>query len=189
MLQPIRQGDKTMKNKRTILIGSILAALLVAVLVGVGATSVYAQSSSTTLAHGGPGGGGRGGFSLSWLKIAADKLGMTTDELITELQSGKTLEQVAQEKGVDYADIQAAIQQESQTELRTRIQQGVTDGTITQEKADWLLEGLDKGFIGNGPDGDGFLGGMHGFGLGPDKAPQTQPTTPAQPAPTQQSSQ
>jgi hypothetical protein len=108
---------------------------------------------------------------------------MTTDELITALQGGKTLEQIAQEKGVDYASIQTAIQEKQQAEFRTRIQQAVTDGTMTQEKADWLLEGLDKGFIGSGPGGD-FFGG-HGFGLGPDKAPQTQPTA----QPTQQSSQ
>ncbi len=63
------------------------------------------------------------GFSLTWLKVAADKLGMTTDELITALQSGKTLEQIAQEKGVNYADIQSAIQKENQTEFRNRIQQ------------------------------------------------------------------
>jgi hypothetical protein len=127
------------------------------------------------LMHGrGPGGGGRDGFSLTWLQVAADKLGMTTDELITELQSGKTLEQVATEKGVNYADIQAAIQKESQTEFRTRIQQALTDGTITQAKADWLTEGLDKGFIGSGPGGDGLFGGGHGPGIGP--APTAQPT-------------
>jgi hypothetical protein len=114
--------------------------------------------------------------------VAAEKLGMTTDELITALQSGKTLEQIAQEKGVDYATIQTAIQEQQQAEFRTRIQQAVTDGTITQEKADWLLEGLDKGFINGGPGGD-FFGGR-GFGPGPDKAPQTQPTQPAtQPTP------
>ena len=174
-----------MKNKRTILIGGVVAALLVAILVGVGATSVYAQSSSIPMQHGGPGGAGRGGFSLTWLQIAADKLGMTTDELITELQSGKTLEQIAQEKGVDYADIQSAIQQEGQTELRNRIQQAVTDGTITQEKADWLLEGLDKGFIGGGAGSDMFFGGMHGFGPGLDKTPRSAPDA----QPTQQSAQ
>jgi hypothetical protein len=106
--------------------------------------------------------------------VTAEKLGMTTDELITALQSGKTLEQIAQEKGVDYATIQTAIQEQHQAEFRTRIQQAVTDGTMTQEKADWLLEGLDKGFIGDGPGGD-FLGGR-GFGPGPDKTPQAQPT-------------
>jgi hypothetical protein len=174
------------KNKKSILIGGLLVALVVTVLAGVGVSSVFAQSPSQTLTHGrGPGGGG---LSPTGLQVAAQKLGMTTDELITALQGGKTLEQVAQEKGVNYADVQAAIQQESQTEFRNRIQQGVTDGTISQEKADWLLEGLDKGFIGNGPGGD-FLGGMHGFGPGPDKAPQSQSTTPALPAPTQQSAQ
>lgn len=174
-----------MKNKRSILIGGLLVALVVTVLAGVGVSSVYAQSSSQPLAHGrGPGGGG-GGLSLTGLQVAAEKLGMTTDELITALQSGKTLEEIAQEKGVDYADIQAAIQEERQTELRDRIEQAVSDGTISQEKADWLLEGLDKGFIGNGPDGGMFFGGRHGLGFDPAKTPQAQPTV----QPTQQSAQ
>ena len=69
--------------------------------------------------------------------------------------------------------------------MRDRIQQAVDYGTITQENADWLLEGLDKGFIG-GPGGFGF-GGRHGHGLGagpdqtpatPGQAPTTQPTQP-----------
>ena len=173
-----------MKNKKSILIGGLLIALAITVLAGVGVSSVYAQSPSQTLTHGrGPGGGGGRGLSLTGLQVAAEKLGMTTDELIAAMQSGKTLEQIAQEKGVDYASIQTAIQENQQAEFRTRIQQAVTDGTMTQEKADWLLEGLDKGFIGNGPGGD-FFGG-HGFGLGPDKAPQTQPTT--QPTPSSSS--
>ncbi len=171
-----------MKNKKSILIGGLLVALVVTVLAGLGVSSVYAQSPAQVLTHGrGP---GRDGLSLTGLQVAAQKLAMTTDELITALQSGKTLEQIAQEKGVNYADIQAAIQKESQTEFRTRIQQAVTAGTISQEKADWLLEGIDKGFIGNGPDGD-FLGGMHGFGPGPGRGPQTLPTA----QPTQGSSQ
>ena len=171
-----------MKNKKSILIGGLLVALVVAVLAGVGVSSVYAQSPAQTLAHGrGPGGGG--GLSLTGLQIAAEKLGMTTDELITALQSGKTLEQIAQEKGVDYASIQTAIQANQQAEFRSRIQQAVTDGTMTQAKADWLLKDIDKGFIGSGPGGD-FFGG-HGFGLGPDKAPQTQPAT--QPTPSSSS--
>jgi hypothetical protein len=73
---------------------------------------------------------------------------MTTDELTAALQSGKTLEQVAVDAGVEYADVQEAVQAAHATEMRERIQQAVEDGTITQENADWLLEGLDKGFIG-----------------------------------------
>ena len=168
-----------MKNKKSLLISGLLVALVVTVLAGVGVSRVYAQSDLGTVAHGRGPGGGRGGFSLTWLQIAAEQLNMTTDELITALQSGKTLEEIATEAGVDYADIQAAIQEASQAELRERIEQGVTDGTISQEKADWLLEGLDKGFIGNGPGGDGFFGGLHGPKLTPGSTtPPTQQSTP-----------
>ena len=42
--------------------------------------------------------------------------------------------------------------------MKDKIAQAVKDGTITQEQADWLLQGLDKGY---------FSGG-HGFGFGPE---------------------
>lgn len=161
-----------MKNKMSILIGGLLVALLVTVVVG--ATSAFAQGPSNTLVHGrGPGGGRGFGFSLTWIQAAAEALDMTTDDLIAALQGGRTLEQVAEEAGVDYEDVQAAIQAVHATEVRERIQQALEDGTITQEHADWLLEGLDKGFIGGG--GGGFrLGGMHGHGFG--MGPLAQPT-------------
>lgn len=159
-----------MKNKKSILIGGLLVALLVAVMVG--ATAAYAQGPSGTLMHGRGQGGGHGfGFSLTWLQTAADALDMTTDELTAELQGGKTLEQIAEQAGVDYADIQAAVQAARETEIRERIQQALDDGTITQENADWLLEGLEKGFMGM-RGGFGF-GGMHGHGFGP--GPLAQP--------------
>jgi uncharacterized protein (DUF433 family) len=99
------------------------------------------------------------------LDAASQALGMTTDELKAALAGGKTLEQVAEEKGVDFADVQAAMQAERETQMRERIQQSLDEGTITQEHADWLLEGLDKGFL-NGPGGFG-LGGPHGPGFEP----------------------
>lgn len=163
-----------MKNKMSVLIAGLLAALLV---VGViGATNAYAQSASSGLFHGGgPGGGGVRGLGLEELQIAAKALNMTTDELITALRSGKTLEEIATEAGVDFQDVQDTIQAARATEMRDRIQQALDAGTITQEHADWLLEGLDKGFIG-GPGGFG-LGGRHGgFGLPPTTAPTAQPT-------------
>ena len=155
-----------MKNKMSILIGGLLVALLVTVVAG--ATSVFAQGPSDTLMHGrGPGGGRM--LGLVGLQTAAEALDMTTDELIAEIRSGKTLEEIAEEAGVDYEDVQAAIQDARQTEFRDRIQQAVDDGTITQEHADWLFEGLENGFIGGGA---GF--GLHGHGFGP--GPLAQPT-------------
>ena len=162
-----------MKNKMSILIAGLLVALVV---IGViGATSAYAQSAPNAFLHGGGPGGGRG-LGLEGLQVAAKALNMTTDELITALRSGKTLEEIADEAGVDLQDVQDAIQAARTTEMRDRIQQALEDGTITQEHADWLLEGLEKGFIG-GPGGFG-LGGPHGPGFGPgtDPAPTAQPT-------------
>ena len=158
-----------MKNKMSILIGGLLVALLV---VGViGARSAYAQSPASTFLHGRGPGDGRG-LGLVELQVAAEALDMTTDELITALQSGKTLEQVAEDAGVDLQDVQDAIRAAHETELRARIGQAVSDGTMTQEKADWLLEGLEKGFL----DGPGFGFGFGPHGPRPDQPPSAQRT-------------
>lgn len=164
-----------MKNKMSVLIAGLLLALVVMGVVG--ATNAYAQAGTDAPLHGrGPGGRGLG---LEGLQAAAEALNMTTDELINALRSGRTLEELATEAGVDIQEVQDAIQAAQTESFRTRIQQSVTDGTITQEHADWLLEGLDKRFIG-GPGGFG-LGGPHGPKLGPapDQAPTAQPTQPS----------
>lgn len=161
-----------MKNKWFILIGGLLVALIVVGVVG--ATGVFAQGELTAPFHGGPGGGRGPWLGDAELEAAAKVLNMTTDELSTALQSGKTLEQIAEDAGVDFTKVQEAIQAAHATEMRERIQQAVDDGTITQENADWLLEGLDKGFMGV-PGGFGFGGPRGGHGdFGP--APQAQPT-------------
>lgn len=172
-----------MKNKMSIVIAGLLVALLV---VGViGATGAFAQGTTTTPVPGtglgdkhGPGDGHGPWLGDVELEAAAKVLNMTTDELSTALQGGKTLEQIATDAGVDIADVQAAIQAAHATEMRDRIQQALDDGTITQENADWLLEGLDKGFIGV-PGAFGFGGHHGGPGFGP--GPQIQPTPQAQP--------
>ena len=165
-----------MKNKMSILIAGLLVALLV---VGViGATNAFAASSYDLMQHGrGPGGPGGGrGLGQAELEAAAEVLGMTTDELATALQSGSTLQNLADEAGVEIEEVRAAIQAAHVTELRERIAQAVADGTITQENADWLIEGLDKGFLGV-PGAFGF-GGPHGPKLNgqPGQTPTVQPT-------------
>jgi hypothetical protein len=178
-----------MKTKKSILIGGLLVALLVIGVVG--ATNAYAQTPTNIPLHqGGPGDGRGRGLGQAELEAAAKVLGLTTDDLSTALQGGKTLEQLAQDASVDLQDVQDAIQAAHAAEMRTRIQQAVTDGTITQANADWLLEGLDKGFIGV-PGAFGFghgFGGPHGpgNGTGDTQRPPTQQQPPAQP--TQQSS-
>jgi hypothetical protein len=164
-----------MKNKKIILIGGLLVALTIVAVIG--ATNAYAQGPTPTAPSRqgrGPGDGERGPMGGPGFEAAAQALGMTTDELTAALQGGKTLEQVAQEKSVDFAKVQAAMQTARDTGMRQRIQQALDDGTITQEHADWLLEGLDKGFL-NGPGGFGLgFGGPHGPGRG--SVPDAQPT-------------
>jgi hypothetical protein len=168
---------QTMKKKISILIGGLLVALTV---VGViGATNAFAQSSTpSALLHGRGPGGGRG-FGEAELAAAAEALNMTPEEVSTALQAGTTLEQLAEEAGVDLQDVRDAIQAVRKTEIRARIEQAVSDGTMSQEKADWLLEGLDKGFL----DGPGF-----GFGFGPH-GPKPDGTLTAPGAPTAQPTQ
>ena len=157
-----------MKKKVSILIGGLLVVLLI---VGViGATNVFAQSSTLIAPEHGRGGGR--GLGLVGLQAAAEALNMTTDELINALRSGRTLEELATEAGVELQDVQDAIQAAHEEEVRARIEQGVADGTISQEKADWLLEGLEKGFL----DGPGFGFGFVPHGPRPDQTPTVQPT-------------
>jgi len=95
------------------------------------------------------------------LEAAAEALGMTSDELALELWGGATLSGLAEEKGVDLQAIQDAVIAANEAAQRDAIEQAVVDGTITREHADWLLEGLDKGFLGG--EGFGHCGGRGGF--------------------------
>ena len=166
-----------MKNKMLILIGGLLVALLVVGVVG--ATVGYAQSSPTTLFNKRGPGDGRGGPHLGQVELeaAAKALGMTADELSAALKDGKTLQDVADEAGVAFEEVQTAIQAAHAIEMRDRIKQAVTDGKIAQANADWLLEGLDKGFIGT-PGGFGFGGPRGGHGFGDGNVPLAQPGNP-----------
>ena len=111
-----------MKTKTSILIGGLLVALLVFGVIG--ARNVYAQAPTTTptapqsttpstpLNQGGP--GGRHGFGLGQpeLDAAAKALNMTSADLTAALQSGKTLEQLAQAANVDIQTVKDAIASE-----------------------------------------------------------------------------
>jgi hypothetical protein len=95
---------------------------------------------------------------------------MTSDEVSAALAGGKTLEDLATAAKVDIQDVKDAINAVHAEEMRANIAAAVADGSMSQEKADWLLVGLDKGFL-DGGHGFGF-GGSHG-----DKGtPPTQPT-------------
>lgn len=167
-----------MKKKIMILLGGLLAVAMV--FGAVRATTAYAQSATPPVPVNGQVGDGCGhgghGMGQVELEAAAKVLNMTTNELSTALKSDKTLADLATTAGVDIKDVQAAITAAHAAEMRTQIQVGVTDGTISKEKAAWLLEGLDKGYL----DGPGFGFGFGGPHSGPRGGqPGVQPTQPA----------
>ncbi len=161
-------------SKLVKIVGGLVAGIMLAVL-GVGAL-VYtrtAEASTSTASsavvdaaldlHG-------GGFcGQAGLQAAADKLGLTVSDLTSQLWAGRTLADLADKAGVSLSDVQAAVKAACVAQTRQAIEQAVTDGTLTRDKADWLLTGLDKGYW--GPSGDmGFgmrgFGGDFGFGFG-----------------------
>ncbi len=184
-----------MTKKRLAVLGGVtLIVVLVASLVG--ASLVFAEESTPIPRTYGWGRGlgygfgfGRGLCREAGLEAAAELLGMTADELSTQLWGGRTLADLADRAGVDLQDVRDAVDEACQaakeTAIRDAIEQALENGYITQEQADWLLEGLEKGLFplgrgfgfGRGMKGGfgfrGMRGGFRGF------APFSPPTAPS----------
>lgn len=147
-------------------------ATLIAV-VGVVAVAGFAMAQAPTPTPRGwfgPGFGLMGGGNWSTFDAAAQALGLTPDQLFTELHSGKTLADVATQQGVDLQTVQDAVATARKDAARQAIEQAVTDGKISRAQADWMLQGLDNGWFG----GRGFPG--HGWGhKGLNPGNQVQP--------------
>ncbi len=150
-----------MNKKFGWIVGTLMIAL---VAVGVVGTSVaYADDGGPErpFAQRGDGFDGKHGFggrglNGAALETVADLLDMSTDEVTAALEDGKTLPELAEEAGVDMQEIVnelKAAREESNVDreeaMRERIATAVEEGTMSQEQADWVLEGLEKGFLGN----------------------------------------
>lgn len=106
-----------MKSKKLL----ILVATGAIGLVGfTGATAAFADGTDIPgiaghIGHmgGGPGtaqGTETGPYHDQMQAAAATALGITVDDLNTQLTAGKTIAQIAQERGIDFAKVQAAMQ-------------------------------------------------------------------------------
>lgn len=168
-----------MTSKRVILVISVLAVMALASLVLVG--TVFAQeptptpSTPTTPAPFWGKGWGRGfgcwGGNWTVFDAVAEALNLTPTQLFEQLHSGKTLQEIAEAQGVDITKVQEAAQAARVQAMKDAINQAVKDGKISQEEANWLLEGLEKGYLPGRWGRGGFGRGMGGLGLG------TNPTT------------
>ena len=167
------------------LAGAALATLL---LVGAfGATAVFAQEPEPetetpfAMPFGGRRGFGRGGMmgpgmfdgrdGSPWTRfdLLAEALGLEPEELFTALREGKTVAEIAEAQGVDLETLQQKLEAERVDVMRAAIEQAVSDGDMDAGMAEWLLEGLDKGYL---PRARGFsLGCGPGRGRLPAAAP------------------
>lgn len=131
-----------------------------------------------------------GGGSVAQYDKVAELLNLTPAELFEQLHSGKTLAEIAEAQGVDLDTIQETLEAEKIQVAKDKIAEAVADGTITQEQADWMLEGIEKGYtsgrgFGFGMErGHGKMGGMRGMrdmpgmpGMRGSDSNQTAPST------------
>jgi hypothetical protein len=144
--------------------------------------ALKAEIGNRPFGHGGPGGPGmmghRGGPHLD---AAAKALGTTTDELRTQLESGKALAQVAKDKGVDPQKVIDAIVADENAE----IDQAVKDGKLTQAQADEMKSHVTErvtNMVDNGPPAGGpgrhhHMDGPPPAGDGNGGTAQDQPST------------
>jgi hypothetical protein len=163
----------------------VAALVLIVTALGVGA--VFAQTPTPPTTNNTPqmrAGFVRGGVcGQAGLDAAAKALNMTSQELSAQLWGGQTLSGLAEKAGVDIATVQSAVQAACQQAQIDAINQAVKDGKITQANADWLIEGIQKGYIGGkGGFGFGMEMGGRGFmghpGFGRFRAPKgTAPST------------
>ncbi len=84
--------------------------------------------------------GGNQGKRGPDLEVLAEVLGLTTEELQAEFEAGKRLPDLLEELGIEEADLQAAFQ----AARVARIEQAVSDGELTQEQADEMLERMEQ---------------------------------------------
>jgi len=78
----------------------------------------------------------------------AETLGLTVEELEAARDEGHTLWEIAEEQGVELAEVGEALKTAGQELL----DQAVTDGTLTQEQADTIRQHMED-MPGDGPRG------------------------------------
>lgn len=140
-------------------------ALLVALVGLVAAVPAFAQGPMSDGAFGRQGisraFGMLGGGPWAMFDAAAEALGLEPVELFNELRAGNSPADIAEAQGVELEALYDAVKAARAEAMRDAIEQAVEDGRLSQERADWILEGLEQGFM---PLGRNFGHGSRGPG-------------------------
>jgi polyhydroxyalkanoate synthesis regulator phasin len=107
----------------------------------------------------GPGGPGFGPFG-DVSQAAATYLGLTPAQLRAQRQSGKSLEQIAKDKGKPVDGLKTAMHNAAKAQLDT----AVKNGKLTQQQADKILTGVDQWIAHEITENES--NDHHGFGWG-----------------------
>jgi hypothetical protein len=113
--------------------------------------------------------GGRGGWGMMgsssygamhqiMVDALAKELGMTSADLQTALQNGKTPYQLAHEKGLTAAQISSLMQKVHDEALK----QAVASGALTQQQADWMDQHMEQMWSNGFGSGVGGCPGFNG---------------------------
>lgn len=92
----------------------------------------------------------------------ANLLGMSVDEVKSAWAQGKTLQQLAEEKGITQDQLQEKMRELRQQQIKERLQTLVEQGVITQTQADQRLQFMQRQMENNAM-GKAF---RHGLGHG-----------------------
>ena len=145
------------KHKWAVIAGAIAAGIVLLVALSFGVHEIAAQEPTPTPVPGQPspqGGGRRGGRwggmmrgAARWgwqargqADIIAAALGMSTDDMVVALRDGKSVAQLAQEKGVALDTVVEALRAPRQEALA----QAVANGRLTQAEADAKLAQMEE---------------------------------------------
>lgn len=151
-------------------IGMVALAAFVAVValaaVSLAATGKPSGGSAVTAGQVPAGAAGHCGAYGPGLQVVAGALGMTADQYLAARQAGKSVEAIAQEKGMDLA----TVIQKVVDARKPALEQLVANGTITREEMDLSLKlmavRLERDFKdpaisgGRGNSGPGGIGTM-----------------------------
>lgn len=133
------------KWKIALAVGSVVIALVVAAVAVTGYALAQQPPPPQTRGDDSPGPRmGRG----DWMKphreqmdeAVAEALGISVEELEAARDEGKTIYDIALEQGVEFADVQAAIEAARQE----AIEQALADGKITEEMAERIIERMEQ---------------------------------------------
>ncbi len=125
--------------------------------------------ASTVFAHGGFGGMWKSdpvAAASHWESMISEQaslLGISGEEMKTKWAEGKTLKEIATEKGLSVTDLQAKMKVAREAEMKEQLQNLVGQGKLTQAQADARLKFMQSREL----NGKGkMMGGRHGGGMG-----------------------